>query len=197
VCSNCVLVKKIDCGNPGQSRNYGIADVKSEWIAFWDSDDKPNVKNIVQSVKANRNRDVLVGQFSTSSELNKSYPVDRKTTRILQVAFNPGLWRIVMKREIVLFGFPPIRMGEDQVFLMRNDLFNKNLKICEEEFYTYSIRVKNQLTRNLSAIRELKLAIVYSLRVIARKPTWHLSLYLIMICRLTYTYIASNFRKVN
>ena len=197
VCTKCVLILKKDFRNPGQARNEGIKNVNSEWIMFWDADDQPNIKNIIESVRKNHSKQVIIGQFSYFSNYTNQKSPKSNNSRLVQVSMNPGLWRIVMKKEIILHEFPALRMGEDQVFLIENDIFGKTLKISDEEFYAYTIESDGQLTRDMTAIFELRFAIYRSIKAIIRKPDWKLYLYLIMIGKLMYSLVINYFRKVN
>jgi len=197
VCKKCVLIVKKDFRNPGQARNEGIKNVNSEWIMFWDADDQPNIRNVVNSVRKNHGKQVIIGQYSYFRKYANQKSPKSSNSKLIQVSLNPGIWRIAMKREVILHGFPALRMGEDQVFLIENDVFGKEIKICNEEFYEYTIESDGQLTRDVTAIYELRFAIYRSIRAITRKPHWKLYLYLIMIGKLVYSLVVNCFRKAN
>jgi len=92
-------------GSPGAARNAGKRIAESTWVAFWDCDDIPNVKNVDQLLEssAGDELDFLCGSFdvvdvssqkSVTQHINSGNP----TTDLKQIALNPGIWRFIFKR---------------------------------------------------------------------------------------------------
>lgn len=63
--SSNLLVRSGVFGNPGSARNNGLEVAEGKWICFWDSDDEPFPKKVLEMIdqaEASGN-DVAVGEF--------------------------------------------------------------------------------------------------------------------------------------
>lgn len=115
--------------NPGGARNIGLNFAVGETIAFWDSDDLPDFPNIVlmNNLLIASEFDLLIGGYSKKND-NGSYCYFPPRTNSSKTLINPGLWRIIFKRELIKnLKFVNCKIGEDQIFLA--DVFNSSPKI--------------------------------------------------------------------
>lgn len=147
-------------GNPGSARNYGLKFVESEWITFWDADDRVWPEIYRDLVNENAGADVIVGEFETVRGTSRRIS---STSNLIELAINPGLWRIIFRKSF--FGeveFPPLRMGEDQIFLMHLNLDNARIVFSKEILYEYNAMVVGQLTRSPAALRELDCSVSFA-----------------------------------
>jgi len=177
-------------GNPGAARNAGMTNLISEWICFWDSDDLPNVSNVIAEINSSQPLiDVIIGQFVTVDNNLEAKPNKTSTTYCLDdFALNPGLWRILIRSKLVnQLEFPPLRMGEDQVFLNNLNLGSLHIKFSREIFYKYFSGDPNQLTNNEKALSDLYHSIQQVRVSIPSKSGADLHLALIMLTRLCLT----------
>ena len=125
-------------GNPGSARNAGLEFANGSWIGFWDSDDLPNVENILAAIDSSHEVDeVLVGDFSIFDITRMEYKNSAvRSHGINAVAMNPGVWRMVFRRQTISDSrFPSLKMGEDQVFLSRLNFGIRNLRFFDSIFY--------------------------------------------------------------
>lgn len=113
-------------GSAGAARNAGLELVDSEWVGFWDSDDKPEVKqylDLVAKVKEEQNL-VGYGNFlkisATPNKLQKSknsFNIEGATNS-LKLHKNPGIWRWIFASEVLKnTKFSNLKLGEDVCFL--------------------------------------------------------------------------------
>lgn len=113
-------------GSAGDARNAGLELVDSEWVGFWDSDDKPEVKqylDLVAKVKEEQNL-VGYGNFlkisATPNKLQKSknsFNIEGATNS-LKLHKNPGIWRWIFASEVLKnTKFSNLKLGEDVCFL--------------------------------------------------------------------------------
>jgi len=192
--SNQIEFKEGIFGNPGDARNFGIQFVDSEWIAFWDSDDEPNLKNVFNSLTAiDADAQVLIGNFITSEKLNnKKDETLLIAPSLIDVAINPGIWRILFRTSSISdVNFPSLRMAEDQVFLASYDLFSKKINFSDKVFYKYTVGYESQLTNNQGAISDLILSSKMINEIYLNRKTDHREMLMVMYAR----QILTAFRK--
>ena len=145
-------------GNPGSARNAGLELVDTDWVCFWDSDDLPKqdsflrmiesadkehfqiAKGIYQIENANNNQRVTVEREFIDNESPERHLLD------------PGIWRYAFSKKIYQkVRFPPLKMGEDQDFLVQALLSKKPVYQSSEVVYVYRIGHSPQLSREKSA----------------------------------------------
>jgi hypothetical protein len=129
-------------GSPGAARNAGLEIAQTEWIVFWDSDDVGEPENLLQAITKHAESSILVGGFTLNYDLDERVcrQVSIKDTKdkYLQMASQGGLWRYIIKREVIgSKRFTSNMMGEDLLFLIELDLFNREVTMCGMIFYNY------------------------------------------------------------
>jgi glycosyltransferase involved in cell wall biosynthesis len=163
---NLTLVEGV-FGSPGYARNAGLRLVASNWIAFWDYDDKPDLESIFSSIiEAEIEYDVLIGEFKVRNIIkNTVTKLKVNNPSFKSIAMNPGVWRMVFKYNVLLdLKFNNLKMGEDHVFLSDMKLAERKIKFIPKVFYEYSVGGENQLTNKKTALMDLPLAtrLIYS-----------------------------------
>jgi len=142
-------------GNPGSARNVGMVGADSPWISFWDSDDTPDPKSVIEVIQeTSAEYDLIIGNFSRKHQdgsITKhdfdSQLTKREFDRI--IARYPGFWRIIYRREtLVGKTFPPVSIGEDQVFLLQVLNSTPRILFTEKHLYTYNDFGGERLTSN-------------------------------------------------
>jgi len=145
-------------GSPGAARNFGLDIAASKYVCFWDSDDLPQPENICDFLsKQQGDFDVLVGQFLTIGySMNEKITELSQDQSILDIAFKPGMWRMIFSREFIdSHRFQSMKMGEDQLFLAGLIKLNPRLVFTDEHFYNYVVGRIGQLTSNSESKLEL------------------------------------------
>jgi glycosyltransferase involved in cell wall biosynthesis len=136
-------------GGPGPARNAGLTHVDSRYVAFWDSDDHPNIPLIIKYLTINKlqHPKLVVGSFEVVREGREKQIF--QTNNLHQLAKNPGLWRCLIPFEFVeKIKFPEILLGEDQVFLAKVIARSPQVEYTESVFYSYVYGKSDQLTAN-------------------------------------------------
>ncbi len=157
------VVLKVNYGNPGSTRNYGMKRATRDWLTFWDCDDYPLIESILESIEEAEfnSSDICIGGYLVEEASTKSLKrVGLKGKNIeTQIGINPGLWRMTFRREFIAeINFPELSMAEDQVFIQR--VLNNNPKITyfDGDTYNYRVGILNQLTANPKKRLDLKRA---------------------------------------
>jgi glycosyltransferase involved in cell wall biosynthesis len=151
-----VVVTSGHWGNPGTPRNVGKALATRSFIAFWDSDDSPQLTGVVKSLidLSETSADAVVGRFSIKNEnqdnFEQLFTSNRVTKSVARrVISNPGLWRFIFNGEsIKSIVFPPYSSAEDQLFLQRFFASKRSVIESNAHVYTYIQGGKSQLTKS-------------------------------------------------
>ena len=140
-------------GSAGKARNAGIELASSKWVCFWDSDDRPNLKNIGKLInKIERDQNNLgYGSFEFLIAKDKKKSFFHKysqKTKITSINRFPGLWRWVFKRTLIEDNrFLDYRLGEDVIFLCRLISLGSNISKFKGTVYYYTVGEINQATQ--------------------------------------------------
>ena len=164
--SNVKLIEGI-YNSPGLARNAGLELAEGFWVQFIDSDDLPSIEGSLSLIEdARKESDILVGSFTYwDARHNKKWRLASTGDARLDLSLNPGIWRLIFRRErIHTANFSQFRMGEDQLFLLENRIFNCQLEFSDREIYRYSVGQSGQLTAQSWALKELELLIPQSIR---------------------------------
>ncbi len=145
-------------GSPGAARNQGLRLANSKYISFWDADDLPNPIQVYDSILNSKiDFDILIGQFVIRNHLDSDQIIlPPKDNNVKSVAFSPGLWRMVFRREFIdKLSFKQLQIGEDQIFFAECLCLSPKFIFSNSVFYEYFRGVDGQLTRKYSARPDL------------------------------------------
>lgn len=147
-------------GNPGDARNAALNSIETPWLTFWDADDTPYPSQYLQNVKLFPSADLIVGGY----EVTNGQSEDKFFTNSLaELAFNPGIWRIIFKLDLFEGKrFPSLSMGEDQLLLVDLDLGIRRINYVNNSFYKYQTGIEGQLTKSKTALMDLEKSLTIS-----------------------------------
>lgn len=159
-------------GSPGLARNHGLGLQESEWVAFFDADDKFFVDDLSREIALlDPNVDAAISNFQirfsngTASQIFHNAPGNYNLVQNWQkIAETPGIWRWVFRaKAIEQMQFQEYRMGEDVCFLA--DFLKNTRRIFFSSCMTYEYSRQNskQLTKSSEAMRDLNHAFKYIL----------------------------------
>ena len=161
------LVSRINCetlhlvegvyNSPGLTRNVGLEKSTGKWIAFWDSDDLPQIRNVMDAIRDSQTKsEILVGGYQKISNLAETSVQNYYSNDCDNVAMEPSLWRMIIKKEVIgNVRFRDFMMAEDQVFLSELRFSSRSISYPSNLFYKYFINVEGQLTGNKTAVLDL------------------------------------------
>jgi glycosyltransferase involved in cell wall biosynthesis len=148
-------------GAPGLARNKGLKQAQGEWICFWDSDDIPNLISAVAVIQASAyESNVLVGEFQRKSEITGAILSKSNTSGVVDLGFDPGIWRFIFKRELIRdLSFGGMRLGEDQLFLTSLPFETLKIEFLKATLYTYFVGNNGHQSNNKKYVDDLLIGI--------------------------------------
>ena len=150
-----------DSRSPGGARNLGLQRVVTPWVAFWDSDDEPQIESFYEMVTAASSMPsigVAVGNFLVVSEVARESTLHatRYKNFYHSVAMRPGLWRFAFRVDFISDQrFSESKLGEDQLFLARLNLRADETYFSEKIVYKYFSGIAGSLTSSNVAYEDL------------------------------------------
>jgi hypothetical protein len=156
---------EVGCNSPGLARNFGMDIAVGKFITFWDADDVPVLKNVMEILTQSINSiDLIIGGFlrvsTDSGRVVSSHHLVEGSLPI-QIATDPGIWRMIFKSNIVQdLRFKNYLMAEDIEFLCR--VLSKEIKISTSDkiLYRYSIGCPKSLTASKSKMNDVPRALI-------------------------------------
>jgi glycosyltransferase involved in cell wall biosynthesis len=155
-----LLIVESKARNPGGARNIGFQYATCETIIFWDSDDQPNVHEVISMNKllVTSQSDFIIGGYTRKNNKipDKYFPPQNKSLRLIT---NPGLWRIMFKKSFIKdLKLANCKIGEDQIFLASVFGLNPNISIFNESVYNYS-QSASGITSSPTIIKNYEIAL--------------------------------------
>ena len=163
-----VKILKKNFGSSDDVENFGFARASGDCVAFWDSDDIPDVDasvNMINTAQKARKQIAVVGLKKVNSNLEKSTIMfkirnDFNLSYFFKTVRNPRIWYRAFKKPIMDGVFLPNSfIGEDQIFLANLNIHWLKGFRGKENVYDYKQGNPSQLTTSRLAINDrLKLS---------------------------------------
>jgi glycosyltransferase involved in cell wall biosynthesis len=144
-------------GSPGAARNAGLELVTSEWVWFCDADDEPIIATALRALQTVPEEfDALIFNYSKVNEISGLEYVNPGTLDRISVCINPGLWRMLLRKEIIYpTKFQKYSLGEDQLFIINIRIFHRNILFINEIIYKYSFGGEGHLINRRDKVDDL------------------------------------------
>lgn len=198
--SEFLSLQEATLGSPGAARNLGMLNIKSHWVAFWDSDDIPDIPQFLGMLNRNPKSDISIGGYVEHDVLSNQRLAVQISSNYLesQLIRRLGIWRMGFKAEI-LEGkyFPTTSMGEDQIFLAEIGLAGLEISLYPHPVYEYKTNQPGALTSNKKAKSDLVLSIKYLIALLGSKDDLNFQFRARMFWSLIISMLISNSRNVN
>lgn len=160
----CKLIE-VECNSPGLARNMGLDISTGRYTAFWDADDLPILKHVMEALSnLPESVDLIIGGFlreaAGSGEVISIHAVDEKFLQF-QIAIDPGIWRMIFRSNpLAGLRFKNYLMAEDMEFICK--VLSKELEIClsEKILYRYSVGSSSSLTSSKSKMKDVPQVII-------------------------------------
>lgn len=135
-------------GSAGDARNAGLELADADWIGFWDSDDKPEVKQCLDLLAKIKKEQNLVGYGNFSKISTASNKLQKSNNSLnaegainsMMLFKNPGIWRWIFASEVLKnTRFPNLKLGEDVCFLFSTLQKVEKITTSNQVIYKYYV----------------------------------------------------------
>jgi glycosyltransferase involved in cell wall biosynthesis len=155
-------------GTAGLARNSALNSINGEWVTFWDSDDLPNLKNVLKAI--DNSYDVIIGEFQViyyDGKIRTYQHRENFKKSITAMSFQPGLWRTLFRKKVITnIKFPSFQLAEDQDFLAQINWDVIKVKFDPSNFYTYNAGHDFQTTAHGKSRSSILDSIYYLLKLL-------------------------------
>lgn len=166
-----VLLIEGHFGSAGLARNQAIPYLDTDWVVFWDSDDKVIPNNFLHLLNKTQTEEsfIGIGNFETVNHQNLENLKFNKMSKLkTNVVTHPGLWRYIFNMESISgLKFSNSTYGEDVQFIC--EVLSRNPKITTANIpiYQYKTYSETQATFkvdqtafNLAALQRMAILII-------------------------------------
>jgi glycosyltransferase involved in cell wall biosynthesis len=179
-------------GGPGGARNVGLKLVNSKQVAFWDSDDLPNINifNQILDMFMESKFEIAISGYTKIDVKEQSTKIitPDKSNALFQIANEVAIWRFIFKTKALQdIKFPELYLGEDQVFISRVLCDFEKFTTYSETVYNYRHNSSNQLTATSNKPRLIKLIIDELLLGIDSRNKYKQTLSRLLVLRLCFS----------
>jgi glycosyltransferase involved in cell wall biosynthesis len=140
-------------GSPGETRNAGMKNIQTSWVAFWDSDDFPYVDNFSLMVNSaiQAGAEIAIGEYvsrSSKTGLQAQNKLDSKHT-LHSIIAAVGIWRMAFRVDLVQnHRFIDSLMGEDLIFFVELCPQSREIFFFRFPVYEYQVGSPTSLTNH-------------------------------------------------
>jgi glycosyltransferase involved in cell wall biosynthesis len=137
--------------SPGGARNAGVERVYTEWVTFWDSDDRPMVENLIHlyEIVEQSSADVGIGGYTDTNLLHQSSSKQyrNESQELNSIALAPGIWRMIFRTQLVADSpFQSLLLAEDQILLSDIQITKRKIVFLSAVVYNYLSGTPESLT---------------------------------------------------
>lgn len=146
--------------SPGGARNAGVQRVNTEWVTFWDSDDRPMVENLIHlyEIVEQSSADVGIGGYTDTNLLHQSSSKHyrNESQELNSIALAPGIWRMIFRTRIVAESpFQTLLLAEDQILLSDIQITKRKIVFLSAVVYNYQSGNPESLTGQSRKTKDL------------------------------------------
>lgn len=187
-------------GSAGLARNAGLGSCETKWVCFWDSDDYVYVTNFLNmiTIADSEKSDIAIGLLSihalhNNRKISLSEKLQSNNWLDLQISNFPAFTRMGFRtKNLPKDPFPNIPIGEDLIFLLRHEIFEKKIYLYHQEVYCYYMGDSNQSTKIFDNSRNFSILLQTIFEILNTSSTAEKRFVLAFANKL----FLSNFRKV-
>jgi glycosyltransferase involved in cell wall biosynthesis len=146
--------------SPGGARNAGVQRVNTEWVTFWDSDDRPMVENLIHlyDIVEQSSADVGIGGYTDTNLLHQSSSKHyrNESQELNSIALAPGIWRMMFRTRLVADSpFQTLLLAEDQILLSDIQITKRKIVFLSAVVYNYQSGNPESLTGQSRKTKDL------------------------------------------
>jgi len=154
------------------SRNEGLNQCKSKWVAFWDCDDDILIHEYLNIINKKNDYDLIIAQIIQFDIQDSNRKKISCTKNINQFILTPAFTRIIYKRKFInTTKFPNFKLAEDQGFISQLMLRNPSIEFINDPVYIYRVNNPFQSSNTIYNANDQYLCIRFIINLINKDNT--------------------------